>query len=123
MVAENGRSLNLGGATAEGGGAKKITGRFNELKSFLLKLVYETQRLNPHDAAACILFLVPIMLQAQHLTRAVRSKIIVNDVSSFRADQMPYGGSKESGYGREGLRYAMQEMTEPRIMVLSHIPL
>src|SRR3989440_3356509 len=49
--------------------------------------------------------------------------VIVNDVSSFRADQMPYGGSKESGYGREGLRYAMQEMTEPRIMVLSHIPL
>jgi len=49
--------------------------------------------------------------------------IIVNDVSAFRADQMPYGGSKESGYGREGLRYAMDEMTEPRIMVLSHVPL
>jgi acyl-CoA reductase-like NAD-dependent aldehyde dehydrogenase len=49
--------------------------------------------------------------------------IIVNDVSAFRADQMPYGGSKDSGYGREGLRYAMQEMTEPRIMVLSHVPL
>jgi aldehyde dehydrogenase (NAD+) len=49
--------------------------------------------------------------------------IIVNDVSAFRADQMPYGGSKESGYGREGLRYAMEEMTEPRIMVLSHVPL
>lgn len=49
--------------------------------------------------------------------------IIVNDVSAFRADQMPYGGSKDSGYGREGLRFAMQEMTEPRIMVLSHVPL
>jgi acyl-CoA reductase-like NAD-dependent aldehyde dehydrogenase len=49
--------------------------------------------------------------------------IIVNDVSAFRADQMPYGGSKESGYGREGLRWAMDEMTEPRIMVLSHVPL
>ncbi len=49
--------------------------------------------------------------------------IIVNDVSAFRADQMPYGGSKESGYGREGLRFAMDEMTEPRIMVLSHVPL
>jgi len=49
--------------------------------------------------------------------------IVVNDVSAFRADQMPYGGSKESGYGREGLRYAMEDMTEPRIMVLSHIPL
>jgi acyl-CoA reductase-like NAD-dependent aldehyde dehydrogenase len=49
--------------------------------------------------------------------------VIVNDVSAFRADQMPYGGSKDSGYGREGLRYAMEEMTEPRIMVLSHVPL
>src|SRR5438094_4656406 len=49
--------------------------------------------------------------------------IILNDVSAFRADQMPYGGSKESGYGREGLRWAMDEMTEPRIMVLSHVPL
>jgi len=49
--------------------------------------------------------------------------VIVNDVSAFRADQMPYGGSKESGFGREGLRFAMEEMTEPRIMVLSHIPL
>jgi acyl-CoA reductase-like NAD-dependent aldehyde dehydrogenase len=49
--------------------------------------------------------------------------VIVNDMSAFRADQMPYGGSKESGYGREGLRYAMEEMTEPRIMVLSHVAL
>jgi acyl-CoA reductase-like NAD-dependent aldehyde dehydrogenase len=49
--------------------------------------------------------------------------LIVNDVSAFRADQMPYGGSKESGYGREGLRYAMEEMTEPRIMVLSNVSL
>jgi acyl-CoA reductase-like NAD-dependent aldehyde dehydrogenase len=49
--------------------------------------------------------------------------IIVNDVSAFRADQMPYGGSKDSGFGREGLRFAMEEMTEPRIMVLSHVPL
>ncbi|MGH2739914.1 MAG: aldehyde dehydrogenase family protein, partial [Actinomycetota bacterium] len=49
--------------------------------------------------------------------------VIVNDQSAFRADQMPYGGSKDSGYGREGLRYAMAEMTEPRIMVLSDVPL
>ena len=49
--------------------------------------------------------------------------IIVNDVSAFRADQMPSGGSKDSGFGREGLKYAMEEMTEPRIMVLSHVPL
>ena len=49
--------------------------------------------------------------------------LIVGDVSAFRADQMPYGGTKDSGYGREGLRSAMEEMTEPRVMVLSHLPL
>ncbi|MGH2697945.1 MAG: aldehyde dehydrogenase family protein [Actinomycetota bacterium] len=49
--------------------------------------------------------------------------LIANDVASFRADQMPYGGSKDSGAGREGLRYAMEEMTEPRIMVLSEVAL
>ena len=49
--------------------------------------------------------------------------VIINDVSAFRADQMPYGGSKESGFGREGLRFAMEEMTEQRIMVMSHMPL
>jgi acyl-CoA reductase-like NAD-dependent aldehyde dehydrogenase len=49
--------------------------------------------------------------------------IIANDVSAFRADQMPYGGAKDSGFGREGLKYAMAEMTEPRILVLSEVPL
>jgi acyl-CoA reductase-like NAD-dependent aldehyde dehydrogenase len=49
--------------------------------------------------------------------------VIANDISAFRADQMPYAGSKDSGVGREGLRYAMQEMTEERILVLSNVPL
>jgi len=49
--------------------------------------------------------------------------VILNDTSAFRADQMPYGGTKESGRGREGLRYAMEEMTEPRILVLSDVAL
>jgi aldehyde dehydrogenase (NAD+) len=49
--------------------------------------------------------------------------VIVNDQSAFRADQMPYGGAKDSGYGREGLRFAMEEMTEPKLMVLSNVPL
>jgi aldehyde dehydrogenase (NAD+) len=49
--------------------------------------------------------------------------VVANDVSAFRADQMPYGGTKDSGSGREGLRWAMQEMTEPRVLVLSGIPL
>ncbi len=44
--------------------------------------------------------------------------VIVNEAPSYRVDPMPYGGVKESGFGREGLRYAMEEMTEPRIMVV-----
>lgn len=45
--------------------------------------------------------------------------VIVNDVPSFRADTMPYGGVKESGMGREGVRYAIEEMTEPKLLVLN----
>lgn len=44
--------------------------------------------------------------------------IIVNDVPTFRVDDMPYGGVKDSGLGREGPRYAMLEMIEPRLLVL-----
>ncbi|HMU12414.1 MAG: aldehyde dehydrogenase family protein [Bacteroidetes bacterium] len=43
--------------------------------------------------------------------------IIINNVPGFRIDPMPYGGVKDSGLGREGLRYAMEEMTEPRLLV------
>lgn len=49
--------------------------------------------------------------------------VIANDVSSFRADQMPYGGVKDSGSGREGLRWAMDEMTAEKVLVLSNVPL
>jgi acyl-CoA reductase-like NAD-dependent aldehyde dehydrogenase len=44
--------------------------------------------------------------------------IIVNDAPFYRAVQMPSGGSKDSGYGREGVAWAMREMTEPRLLVL-----
>ncbi|HWE62391.1 MAG TPA: aldehyde dehydrogenase family protein [Chloroflexota bacterium] len=44
--------------------------------------------------------------------------LIVNDVNSWRVDSMPYGGVKASGCGREGVRYAMEEFTEPRLLVL-----
>jgi acyl-CoA reductase-like NAD-dependent aldehyde dehydrogenase len=44
--------------------------------------------------------------------------VIVNDIPSFRVDNMPYGGVKNSGFGREGVRYAMEEMTEMKLLVL-----
>ena len=44
--------------------------------------------------------------------------VIVGDVPSFRVDNMPYGGVKQSGLGREGVSYAIEDMTEPRLLVI-----
>jgi acyl-CoA reductase-like NAD-dependent aldehyde dehydrogenase len=44
--------------------------------------------------------------------------VVVGDVPSFRVDNMPYGGVKDSGLGREGLRYAIEDMTERRLLVI-----
>ncbi len=48
--------------------------------------------------------------------------VIVNDFPTFRVDSMPYGGVKQSGFGREGVAYAIEEMTEPRLLVLEYPP-
>jgi succinate-semialdehyde dehydrogenase / glutarate-semialdehyde dehydrogenase len=45
--------------------------------------------------------------------------LMVNDVSTFRIDHMPYGGVKSSGAGREGLRYAIEEMTELKLLTIN----
>ena len=49
--------------------------------------------------------------------------LVVGDVPTFRIDHMPYGGIKDSGLGREGLRYAIEEMTEPKLLVMNLPPL
>ncbi|GGM67868.1 aldehyde dehydrogenase [Thermopolyspora flexuosa] len=49
--------------------------------------------------------------------------VIIGDVPSYRADQMPYGGVKDSGMGREGLRSAMEDYTYPRTTVLTGLTL
>ncbi|MDQ4123411.1 MAG: aldehyde dehydrogenase family protein [Acidobacteriota bacterium] len=45
--------------------------------------------------------------------------VVINDVPAFRVDNMPYGGVKWSGFGREGVRYAMEEMTETKIIIVN----
>jgi glyceraldehyde-3-phosphate dehydrogenase (NADP+) len=47
----------------------------------------------------------------------------VNDVPTFRIDHMPYGGVKQSGFGREGLRYAIEENTEMKLLTINERPL
>jgi len=44
--------------------------------------------------------------------------VMINEVPSWRVDHMPYGGTKQSGLGREGIRWAIESMTEPRLLVL-----
>jgi acyl-CoA reductase-like NAD-dependent aldehyde dehydrogenase len=69
-------------------------------------------------------------LQAGVFTRSLRNAfaafegievggVIINDVPAYRVDHMPYGGVKMSGFGREGLKYAIEEMTELRLMALN----
>ncbi|NTW92484.1 MAG: aldehyde dehydrogenase family protein, partial [Methanoregulaceae archaeon] len=45
--------------------------------------------------------------------------VVINDIPTFRVDHMPYGGVKGSGTGREGPRYAIREMTDERLLVLT----
>ena len=48
--------------------------------------------------------------------------VVINDVPSYRVDNMPYGGVKDSGLGREGVRFAMEDMTEIRNLVIRRRP-
>jgi len=79
------------------------------------------------DDAITLVNSTPFGLQAgiytQHLQRAFQAArklrfggILINDVPAFRADHMPYGGIKNSGIGREGPKYAVEEMTEPKLI-------
>jgi glyceraldehyde-3-phosphate dehydrogenase (NADP+) len=87
------------------------------------------RRYSDFDAALAMVNDSPYGLQAGLFTRDLRrimrayevlevGGLIVNDVSGFRVDHMPYGGVKQSGSGREGVRWAIEEMTEVRLLVL-----
>jgi len=69
------------------------------------------------------LFTTDLRLAFRAAQRLQVGGVIVGDVPSYRADQMPYGGVKESGTGREGLRAAMEDLTEPRVLVLTGLDL
>ncbi len=130
------------------GGAKALTGAFRHDSIFEPTILTHTRpdmRVNcqevfapvvvvePYDDFADAIRRVnesPYGLQAGVFTRDTKllftafeelevGGVIAGDMSSFRIDHMPYGGVKESGIGREGLRYAIEEMTEPRILVLN----
>ncbi len=45
--------------------------------------------------------------------------VLINDIPTYRVDNMPYGGIKDSGFGREGLRYAVAEMTETKLIIIN----
>ena len=45
--------------------------------------------------------------------------VLINEVPTYRVDAMPYGGVKDSGFGREGVKYAMEEFTEPRLLLVN----
>lgn len=44
--------------------------------------------------------------------------VMINDIPTFRVDNMPYGGVKDSGFGREGIKYAVEELTELKLIAI-----
>ena len=92
--------------------------------------VVTVSRYDDWDDAVALINDTPYGLQAGVFTRDVKrimdaweridvGGLQVNSASTFRVDHMPYGGIKASGYGREGVKYALEEMTELRLMVLN----
>jgi glyceraldehyde-3-phosphate dehydrogenase (NADP+) len=91
--------------------------------------VVTVRRYQDFEAALAMVNDSPYGLQAGLFTNDVRrimrafevldvGGVVVNDVSGFRMDHLPYGGVKQSGTGREGVAYAIEEMTELRLLVL-----
>ncbi len=133
---------------AVAGGAKRLTGGKREQAIYYPTVLTETRpemRVNcaevfgpvvtvePYDSFEKALQQVndsPYGLQAGVFTGDMKAVfhafeelhvggVMVNDIPSFRVDHMPYGGSKDSGLGREGARYAIEEMTERKILVIN----
>jgi len=129
------------GATLLSGGKRRgsildptvLTGTRPDMKVNCQEIFAPVVTLEPYDSFSQALRVInesPYGLQAGVFTRdAARifqafeelevGGVIAGDVPSFRIDHMPYGGVKDSGLGREGLRYAIEDMTEPRLLVMN----
>ncbi|HYJ52008.1 MAG TPA: aldehyde dehydrogenase family protein [Allosphingosinicella sp.] len=128
-------------------GAKLLCGGKRDgamLEATLLEDVDPATKLNVEEAFGPVAFLIPFTdfndaldivndskfgLQAGIFTRDLFQMfdawdrlevggVVINDVPSYRVDNMPYGGVKDSGLGREGIRFAMEDMTEIRNLVI-----
>jgi len=129
-------------------GARILTGGTLEETMFAPTIIVDTtpaMRVNKEEVFAPVISLIPyddfpealriantgeyglqVGLFTQNINRAMQAfadmdtgGVIVNDIPTFRVDQMPYGGAKGSGLGREGPRYAIEEMSELRLMVIN----
>ena len=69
--------------------------------------------------------LVGAVMQALHghlkRPRVQVGGVVLGNVPSIRVDSQPYGGVKDSGLGREGIRYAMKDMTEERVLLMADV--
>ena len=129
-------------------GARILTGGTLEGTMFAPTVLVDTNstmRVNKEEVFAPVISLTPyedfpeairnanagefglqVGIFTQNINRAMQAfadmdvgGVIVNDIPTFRVDQMPYGGAKGSGIGREGPRYAIEEMSELRLMVIN----
>ncbi len=134
------REAAAAGAKVEIGGTREgtvlaptvLTGTGRDMKVSCQEVFAPVVNVEPYDEFGDAIRMVndsPFGLQAAVFTNNTKllfkafdelevGGVIADDMSSFRIDHMPYGGVKDSGIGREGLRYAIEEMTEPRILVL-----
>ncbi|HNS83597.1 MAG TPA: aldehyde dehydrogenase family protein, partial [Methanolinea sp.] len=78
------------------------------------------------DSANGVAFGLQMGIFTQNIQRIIKTfslaeygGVQVNDIPTFRVDHMPYGGVKGSGLGREGPRYAIEEMTVPRLLAFN----
>nr|WP_320162032.1 aldehyde dehydrogenase family protein [uncultured Methanoregula sp.] len=129
-------------------GARILTGGTLEENMFAPTILVDTtpaMRVNREEVFAPVISVIPyddfpqaitiantgeyglqVGIFTQNLNRAMRAfgemdvgGVIVNDIPTFRSDAMPYGGAKGSGLGREGPRFAIEEMTALRLMVIN----